>query len=397
MLKPKPLFPKSFTVILNLMLTVDVAGCCLCSDHQMHHILRTGRHSLANTYQTCCSSFSKMMRAVCVDVPGGPENLLLRSVPRPQLKDGEVLVKVHATALNRADLLQRRGLYPPPPGESDIIGLEVAGTVDTLGPGVKRGWRPDDRVMALLCGGGYAEYVAVPEELLMAVPTNLTLSQAAAIPEAWLTAFQLLAFVAQVKEGEVVLAHAGASGVGTAAVQLVRLFGAVPVVTAGSSEKLKMAESLGAAAGFNYKEERFEKRVQDFTGGKGANVILDCIGGANWEQNVNSLAMDGRWVLYGTMGGRGVQGDLLGKLLSKRGHLLSSLLRSRSLQYKAELVQAFTRRVLPYFSDQPASLTPVIDSMFNMDDIAEAHRHMEANKNMGKIVINVVPQNQETQ
>ncbi|XP_022606532.1 quinone oxidoreductase PIG3 [Seriola dumerili] len=367
----------------------------------MHHILYTGGFLLGSTHQTawrkCCSSFAKMMRAVCVDVPGGPENLLLRTVPRPQPKDGEILVKVHATALNRADLLQRRGLYPPPPGESDIIGLEVAGTVDTLGPGVNRGWKPDDRVMALLCGGGYAEYVAVPEELLMPVPPTLTLCQAAAIPEAWLTAFQLLALIAQVKEGEVVLAHAGASGVGTAAVQLVRLFGAVPIVTAGSPEKLKMAEELGAAAGFNYKEKSFAQGVHDFTGGKGADVILDCIGGCNWEQNVSCLATDGRWVLYGTMGGRAVEGDLLGKLLSKRGHLLSSLLRSRSLQYKADLVSAFSRRVLPYFSDRAASLRPVIDSTFTLEHIAEAHRHMEANKNTGKIIVDVIPQKQETQ
>ncbi|AWP16214.1 putative quinone oxidoreductase PIG3 [Scophthalmus maximus] len=367
----------------------------------MHHILHTGRFLLGNPYETgwrkCYSSFAAMMRAVCVDVPGGPENLLLRTVPRPRPKDGEVLIKVHATALNRADLLQRRGLYPPPPGESDIIGLEVAGTVDALGPGVKRGWRPDDRVMALLCGGGYAEYVAVPEELLMPVPPNLTLCQAAAVPEAWLTAFQLLALIAQVKEGEVVLAHAGASGVGTAAVQLVRLFGAVPVVTAGSPEKLKITEELGAAAGFNYKEESFAQGVHDFTGGKGADVILDCIGGRNWEQNVSCLATDGRWVLYGTMGGRAVEGDLLGRLLSKRGHLLCSLLRSRSLQYKADLIHAFSRRVLPHFSDQAASLRPVVDSTFNLEDIAEAHRRMEANKNTGKIIINVIPQKQEAQ
>ncbi|XP_042357027.1 quinone oxidoreductase PIG3 [Plectropomus leopardus] len=363
----------------------------------MHRILHTGRFLLGNpnhtTWHKCCSSFAKMMRAVCVDAPGGPENLLLRSVPRPQPKHGEILIKVHATALNRADLLQRRGRYPPPPGESDIIGLEVAGTVDTLGPGVKGGWRLDDRVMALLSGGGYAEYVSVPEGLLMPVPQNLTLCQAAAIPEAWLTAFQLLVFIAQVKEGEVVLVHAGASGVGTAAVQLVRLFGAVPVVTAGSPEKLKFAKNLGAAAGFNYREESFAQGVHDFTGGKGANVILDCIGGSNWEQNVNSLATDGRWVLYGTMGGRSVDGDLLGKLLSKRGHLLCSLLRSRSLQYKADLVKAFSHRVIPNFSNQPASLRPIVDSTFNLDDIAEAHRHMEANKNTGKIVVNVIPPN----
>uniref|UniRef100_A0A3P8STA4 Tumor protein p53 inducible protein 3 n=1 Tax=Amphiprion percula TaxID=161767 RepID=A0A3P8STA4_AMPPE len=364
----------------------------------MHHILQAGRFLLrSQTAWHGCSSVANMMQAVCVDVPGGPESLLLRSVSRPQPKDGEVLIKVHAAALNRADLLQRRGLYPPPPGESDIMGLEVAGTVDSLGPGVKMDWKPDDRIMALLRGGGYAEYVSVPEELLMSVPSNLTLSQAAAIPEAWLTAFQLLVFIAQVKEGEVVLVHAGGSGVGTAAVQLVRLFGAVPVVTAGSEEKLKMAEKLGAAAGFNYREESFAKGVQDLTGGKGANVILDCIGGCNWEQNVSCLSVDGRWVLYGTMGGRAVEGDLLGKLLSKRGHLLSSLLRSRSLQYKADLVKAFSHRVLPHFSAQSASLRPVIDSSFSLEDVAEAHRHMEANRNMGKIIINVIPPKQGTQ
>nr|XP_020478552.1 quinone oxidoreductase PIG3 isoform X2 [Monopterus albus]XP_020478553.1 quinone oxidoreductase PIG3 isoform X2 [Monopterus albus]XP_020478554.1 quinone oxidoreductase PIG3 isoform X2 [Monopterus albus]XP_020478555.1 quinone oxidoreductase PIG3 isoform X2 [Monopterus albus]XP_020478556.1 quinone oxidoreductase PIG3 isoform X2 [Monopterus albus]XP_020478557.1 quinone oxidoreductase PIG3 isoform X2 [Monopterus albus]XP_020478558.1 quinone oxidoreductase PIG3 isoform X2 [Monopterus albus] len=366
----------------------------------MNHILHAGRFLLGNPHQTtwhkCCSSLAKMMQAVYVDMPGGPESLLLRNIPRPQPRNGQVLIKVHATALNRADLLQRRGLYPPPPGESDIIGLEVAGTVDTLGLGVKSSWKPDDRVMALLCGGGYAEYVAVPEELLMPVPPNLTFCQAAAVPEAWLTAFQLLVLVAQVKEGEVVLVHAGASGVGTAAVQLVRLFGAVPIITAGSPEKLKMAEELGAAAGFNYKEESFAQGVCDFTGGKGANIILDCIGGRNWEQNVSCLATDGRWVLYGTLGGRTVEGDLFGRLLSKRGHLLSSLLRSRNLQYKADLVKAFSHRVLPYFSGQAASLRPVIDSTFTLGDIAEAHRHMEANKNTGKIVINVIPQNQET-
>ncbi|KAM3870750.1 quinone oxidoreductase PIG3 [Diretmus argenteus] len=338
-----------------------------------------------------------MMLAACVDVPGGPENLLLRTVPRPQPKHGEVLIKVHATALNRADILQRRGLYLPPPGESEIIGLEAAGTVATLGPGVKGDWKPGERVMALLGGGGYAEYVAVPEELLMPVPPHLTLCQAAAIPEAWLTAFQLLRLIAQVKEGEVVLVHAGASGVGTAAVQLVRLLGAVPIVTAGNSEKLKMAESLGAAAGFNYKKDNFAEKVHEFTEGRGANVILDCIGGSSWEKNVSCLALDGRWVLYGTMGGKRVEGDLLGKLLAKRGQLLSTLLRPRSLQYKADLVRAFSQRALPLFSDQPDSLRPVIDSTFNLGDIAEAHKYIEANRNMGKIVINIITQSQESQ
>ncbi|KAM9777458.1 quinone oxidoreductase PIG3 [Neosynchiropus ocellatus] len=325
-----------------------------------------------------------MMRAVCVDEPGGPEKMLLKLVPTPQPKAGEVLVKVHAAALNRADLLQRRGLYPPPPGESDIIGLEVAGTVET-------GWRRGERVMALLSGGGYAEYVAVPETLLMPSPAHLTLQQSAAIPEAWLTAFQLLESVALVREEEVVLIHAGASGVGTAAIQLVRLLGAVPVVTAGSPAKLRMAEELGAAAGFNYREEDWSAGVRDLTQGTGADVILDCIGGHTWEQNINCLAPDGRWVLYGTLGGRQVQGDLLGKLLWKRGRLLSSLLRSRSLQYKSDLVNRFSSRVLPYFSDRPPSLRPVVDRTFPLEDVAEAHKRMEDNQNMGKIILRVSP------
>lgn len=335
---------------------------------------------------------NELMLAVCVDAPGGPENLLLRKVPKPQMGAGEVLIKVHATALNRADLLQRRGMYPAPPGASDILGLEVSGTVAATGVGVKGSWRPGDRVMALLSGGGYAEYVSVPEELVIPVPPHLTHCQAAAIPEGWLTAFQLLHLIARVKEGEVVLVHAGASGVGTAAVQLVRLAGAVAIVTAGTPEKLRVAEELGAAAAFSYKEGNFAEEVMEFTKGKGADVILDCIGGSTWERNVGCLAMDGRWVLYGCMGGRGVQGELLGKLLFKRGQLLCSLLRSRSLQYKADLVRAFSERALPFFSDPTSPLRPVIDSTFDLEKIADAHTHMEANRNMGKIVVRVMSQ-----
>ncbi|XP_036449384.1 quinone oxidoreductase PIG3 [Colossoma macropomum] len=331
------------------------------------------------------------MLAVCVKEPGGPEKLCLGRVPRPEPKDGEVLIKVHATALNRADLLQRRGLYPAPPGESEILGLEAAGVIACIGPWVKRNFKPGDKVMALLSGGGYAQYVAVPEELLMPVPSHLTLDEAAAIPEAWLTAYQLLHLIARVKAGESVLIHAGASGVGTAAIQLARLSCAVPVVTAGSPEKINTAVKLGAAAGFNYKEGDFSDKILQFTEGRGVDVILDCIGGSCWEKNIRSLAMDGRWVLYGAMGGKSVEGDLLGKLLFKRGHILSSLLRSRSLQYKAELIRSFTEQALPHFQsgDQPMSLRPVIDSVFNLDDIAEAHRHMEANKNIGKIIIKI--------
>ncbi|XP_055015592.1 quinone oxidoreductase PIG3 isoform X2 [Boleophthalmus pectinirostris] len=332
-----------------------------------------------------------MMRAVWVDEPGGPETLQIRTIPRPEPGPGEVLVRVHSTALNRADLLQRRGRYPPPPGESEILGLEVSGTVEAIGPGVKSRFKPSERVMALLGGGGYAEFVKVPEDLLLPVPPNLSLSEAAAIPEAWLTAFQLLHFVARVQEGEVVLVHAGASGVGCAAVQLVRLFKAVPLVTAGTQEKLTLAKSLGAAQGFNYREDDYVKEVHHFTAGRGADVILDCIGGSSWEQNVSCVAVDGRWVLYGTLGGSTVNGDLLKRLLSKRGQLLCSLLRSRSLQYKSSLIRSFSSLVLPHFS-APGPLRPVIDSEFSLERVAEAHSHMEANKNMGKIILNIVPE-----
>lgn len=331
------------------------------------------------------------MRAVVIDEPGGVETMQIRSIPRPEPGPGEVLVRVHATALNRADLLQRRGLYPPPPGESDILGLEVSGTVESVGPSVKGTFDPCQRVMALLCGGGYAEYATVPEQLLMPAPNNLSLSEAAAIPEAWLTAFQLLHFVARVQQGEVVLVHAGASGVGSAAVQLVRLLGAVPLVTAGTSEKLALAKSLGAARGFNYREDDYVEGVKQFTQGRGADVILDCIGGSSWEQNVSCLAVDGRWVLYGTLGGSTVHGDLLKKLLSKRGQLLCSLLRSRTLQYKSELVSSFCSRVLPHFSSSPVLLRPVLDREFSLDQVSEAHQLMESNSNMGKIILNVIP------
>ncbi|XP_058255455.1 quinone oxidoreductase PIG3 [Hemibagrus wyckioides] len=331
------------------------------------------------------------MQAVCCKGPGGPEKLYLGRVPKPKPKDGEVLIKISATALNRADLLQRKGLYPAPPGASEILGLEAAGVVTGFGPGLKGNFNLGDKVMALLSGGGYAEYVAVPEELLMPVPSHLTLYEAAAIPEAWLTAYQLLHFIAQVKEGESVLIHAGASGVGTAAIQLARLFHAVPLVTAGSPDKLKIAVKLGAAAGFNYKDGDFSEKILQFTQGRGVDIILDCIGGSYWEKNVRSLAMDGRWVLYGVMGGKAVDGDLLGKLLFKRGHILSSLLRSRSLQYKAELIGSFIEQALPHFqpTDLSMSLRPIIDTMFKMEHIAEAHSYMEANKNTGKIIIKI--------
>ncbi|NXX04627.1 QORX oxidoreductase, partial [Larus smithsonianus] len=339
------------------------------------------------------------MLAVYFDCPGGPENLYVKEVMKPQPGEGEVLVKVSASALNRADIVQRRGKYPPPKGASDILGLEAAGSVAGFGPGCKGRWKIGDAVMALLSGGGQAEYVTVPEGYLMPIPNDMTFIQAAAIPEAWLTAFQLLHFVGKIQKGERVLIHAGASGVGMAAIQLVRLAKAVPIVTAGTQEKLKAAANAGAAAGFNYKSEDFSEKVLEFTQGAGVDIILDCVGGSYWEKNLSCLSTDGRWIVYGLLGGGEVHGDLLARLLSKRGSIHTSLLRSRDkeaiifktfflLQYKERLVKAFTEDVLPYFSRGASPhLETLIDSIYPLHEIAEAHRLMEENKNIGKIVI----------
>ncbi|NXQ20121.1 QORX oxidoreductase, partial [Peucedramus taeniatus] len=343
------------------------------------------------------------MFAAHFDCPGGPENLYMKEVMKPSPGEGEVLVKVSASALNRADLLQRRGMYPPPKGASDILGLEAAGSVAGLGHGCSGRWKVGDAVMALLPGGGQAQFVTVPEGLLMPIPKDMTFIQAAAIPEAWLTAFQLLHFVGKVQEGERVLIHAGASGVGMAAIQLVRLAKAIPIVTAGTQEKLEATAKAGAAAGFNYKNEDFSEKVLEFTQGSGVDIILDCVGASYWEKNLNCLSTDGRWIIYGLLSGGEVHGDLLARLISKRASIHTSLLRSRDKeasmeitlqvffpQYKERLVRAFTEEVLPHFSEGASPrLQPLVDSVHPLHAIAEAHRAMEENKNIGKIVIEI--------
>ncbi|XP_025723598.1 quinone oxidoreductase PIG3 isoform X1 [Callorhinus ursinus] len=331
---------------------------------------------------------SENMLAVHFDEPGGPEKLYLTEVAKPSPVEGEVLLKVSASALNRADLLQRQGQYAPPPGASSILGLEASGHIAELGPACRGHWKIGDPAMVLLPGGGQAQYVTVPAEFLMPIPAGLTLSQAAAIPEAWLTAFQLLHLLGNVQAGDFVLIHAGSSGVGTAAIQLARMAGAIPLVTAGSQHKLQMAEKLGAAAGFNYKEEDFSEAALKFTKGAGVNLILDCIGGSYWEKNVSCLALDGRWILYGLMGGTDVSGPLFSKLLFKRGSLITTLLRSRDKKYKQRLVEAFTKQILPHFStESPQRLLPVLDRVYPAAAIQEAHAYMESNKNVGKIVL----------
>ncbi|KAK7108611.1 quinone oxidoreductase PIG3-like [Littorina saxatilis] len=332
-------------------------------------------------------SSKNMMRAVQFREPGGPENLYIGEVERPVPGKGEVLIKVKATAINRADTLQRKGLYPVPAGVTDILGLEAAGEISEIGPGCNQRWKVGDRVMALLAGGGNAEYVSSPEGQVMPIPSTLDFPQAAAIPEVWVTAFQLLHAIGKVMAGETVLIHGGASGVGTAAIQLCVQAGARPLVTAGSAVKLETTRNLGAVGNFNYKEDDVVAEVMRATNGKGVNIVLDCVGGSMYETNINVLGMDGRWVVYGLMGGGNVNGDLLRKVLAKRLSITGTTLRSRSLQYKEQLVQDFSRLALPLFENR--TFRPVIHTLFPLAEIGRAHELMEDNLNTGKIILQV--------
>jgi putative PIG3 family NAD(P)H quinone oxidoreductase len=326
------------------------------------------------------------MRAVLVTEHGDPEHMTIGEAPTPAPGADEVLVKVHATALNRADTFQRRGRYPPPEGASDVLGLEMAGTVAETGGGVID-WHEGDRVFALLDGGGYAEYTVVHKDRLMAVPPGLSMEEAAAIPEVFLTAYQALHWLGGVQPGHQVLIHAGASGVGTAAIQLTRLAEAHPHVTA-SAPKHEVCRDLGAETTIDYESEDFAERMAAVTNGEGAHVIIDFIGAPYFHANVESLATDGRIIQLATLGGSTVEEVSLRALMAKRAHLLASTLRSRSLAYKVDLTQEFASDVLPQFLD--GALQPVIDSVYDWTDVADAHRRMENNENAGKIVLKVV-------
>jgi len=299
-------------------------------------------------------------------------------------------VRVHCTAVNRADTLQRQGQYSPPAGASSIIGLECAGEVAQVGADCKQ-WRVGDRVMALLSGGGYAQYAAVPAEHCMAIPPNLNYEQAAAIPETWLTAFQIMSTVGGVKAGEYVLIHAGASGVGTAAIQLCGLFGANAIVSVGSADKLSFCRKLGAVFGVNYKQGPFAPPILEFLQSRnaaGVDLVLDCVGASNAVANLNVLKpLDSRWVLYGTMGGAEVDRFPLGMILRKRVTLTGSTLRTRAKDYKARLTRAFSEHTLQAFAT--GALTPVIDRSYTLDEVAAAHTRMEADLNIGKLLLTV--------
>jgi tumor protein p53-inducible protein 3 len=325
------------------------------------------------------------MKAVRVFEPGGPDRLSFVDVPDPEPGKGEIAIEIHATALNRADLLQRRGLYPPPPGVTDILGLECAGVVSAIGPGSAGARRLGERVMALLGGGGYAERVVVPEAMAMKVPDALSLEEAAAVPEAFLTAREVLFTAGRLAATDSVLIHAAAGGVGSAAVQLAHYAGARVFATA-SAGKCAWVRTLGADRVIDYKSEDFAEVIKAETAGRGVDVILDFVGAAYAEQHGLSLATLGRHVLIGALGGAQATVNF-GRMLHKRHSLIGVVMRSRSTREKVELTREFVRTTLPLLEN--GRVKPLVDSVFPFSDVARAHERMEANLNLGKIVLKV--------
>jgi putative PIG3 family NAD(P)H quinone oxidoreductase len=323
------------------------------------------------------------MKAVLIEQPGDEEVLQIGDTTSPTPGTGELRIKVAAAGINRADLLQRRGLYPPPPGASPIIGLECSGTVIEVGPGVS-GRSTGERVMALLAGGGYAEEVVVPAGCAMAVPPALSDEQAGGTPEVFLTAFLNLFMLGGLQAGQRALIHGGSGGVGTAAIQLVRAAGAEAIVTAGSDERCRRCLELGAGTAINYRTESLGKRVLEVTGGAGVEVVLDCVAAPYLADHLRVLARGGRLVVIGLMGGARAELDLA-RLLTHHLHIIGSTLRSRSARDKAEIITAFRERFGPALSS--GEIKPVIDRVLPLGEVATAHRLLAAGEVFGKIVL----------
>lgn len=323
------------------------------------------------------------MRAITISEPGGPEVLNWSEVPDPVPGKGEVLVEVAATAVNRADVLQRKGFYPPPRGESEYPGLECSGTIAELGEGVD-GWREGEEVCALLAGGGYADKVVVPAGQLLPVPAEVELLAAAGLPEVACTVWSNVWDLARLQPGEVLLVHGGTSGIGTFATQLARRSGARVVVTVGSPEKAARALELGAERAVRYRDEDFVEVVRELTDGRGADVVLDNMGAAYLSRNVQVLATGGRLVVIGLQGG--IKGELdLSALLTKRASVHATSLRARPAQEKAAIVEAVLAAVWP--AVEAGEVRPVVDRVLPLDEAAEAHRVLESSVHVGKILL----------
>ena len=323
------------------------------------------------------------MRGVVHSPPGDVESLTIAELPDLEPGPDQLLVRNFATALNRADLLQRRGLYPPPKGDSEILGLEFAGEVARAGNGVE-GFQRGDRVFGLVGGGGYAEQVVVDHRLAVPIPDNLSYDLAAAVPEVFYTAGENLFTLGGLEQGQRLLVHAGASGVGTAAIQLARASGARILATAGTPEKLEYCRSLGADRVINHRKEDFAPAVKEWTEGEGVDVILDLVGAGYWERNLRSLKPGGRILIVGLLGGSRVEADLW-YILRRRLQVIGSAMRGRCLEDKIAITERFRERVLPLI--ESGEIRPVLDRVYPFEEVRDAHRRMEENLNIGKIVL----------
>lgn len=325
------------------------------------------------------------MRVVVAARPGGPEVLQLVERPEPVTGSADLLVRVRATALNRADMNQRKGTYDLPPGSTDVLGLEISGEVVACGEEVT-GWSVGDRVCGIVPGGGHAELATIPGSIALPVPAGFGWPEAAALPEAFLTAYDNVFVRGRLGSSESLLVHGGASGVGTAALQLARRHGADVYVTCGNARKVDACLALGATAAVNYRTENFVERIRDLTDGRGVDVILDHIGGPYLHQNLDALALDGRLSIIGTMGGKLGEVDAA-RLMSKRAWLTGSRLRPRTIAEKAHLVAAVRRHIWPWL--EAGEVRPVIDSVLPWEQVVEAHTRMESGDHIGKIVLSI--------
>ena len=325
------------------------------------------------------------MTAIAIREPGGPDVLEPRQIPRPEPAHGEILIKVAAAGVNRPDTIQRMGLYPPPPGASETPGLEVAGEVVATGPGVTL-WKTGDRVCALVGGGGYAEYCVAHEAHALPMPHGLSMTEAAALPETFFTVWANVFERGALKAGETLLVHGGSSGIGTTAIQLASLFGASVIATAGSAEKCAACLKLGAAAAIDYKTQDFVAETRRLTDNRGADVILDMVGGDYIPRNIQAAAVDGRIVSIAFLNGATAEVNFMPVML-KRLTLTGSTLRPRSIEEKASLARTLREKVWPLI--EAGRVKPLIDTVFPLKDAARAHALMEKSSHIGKIVLTI--------
>ncbi len=327
------------------------------------------------------------MKAVLMDAFGGVEVLRIGEAEKPAPAEGQVLVKVFATSINRPDLVQREGKYPPPPGDSTILGLEVSGVIEELGAGVT-GWQVGDRVMTLVGGGGYAEFAVAYAAHLMKIPESMSFEEAACVCESYITAFLNVFMIGEFKDGQCAILHGGGGGVNTAAIQLCRaLTPASKLIVTASAAKMERVKELGADFLINFQETPdFTEVVKEYTAKKGVDLILDHVGAKYLAPNMNSLGYKGRLVIIGVISG--IKAELnLALMMVKRQQIIGSVLRSRPVPEKGEIVAEFTRRAIPKFADR--SIVPIIENVFTIDQVADAHRMMEEDKHFGKIVLRI--------